>query len=424
MRLRRLFEPEETVGSTWHGLIDTIEGVPRFPEAAVRLEGSAAALAVLFRGLGGDVGIVVKAAAPTTSSHRRGMRERIARERERLVRARIDGDSLYLPPVLEVFPEAEFNQRLYCWLTAWAAAADGDVPEPAADPLQADIAALRHAVRVTARTLKRYPGLRAPYRALADAYLLLRPQRRLPGMEAAVEACLCAVLREATPPPDARGLFAVITETERPLADWRTPRGYRPHLPVPLWGETAPLPARGHRSGEDEAVDGAGNTAESGEEVAHRARRDETPDDQRRGSLILNRFEKILSWAEFLRINRGVDDEDPDQARKAASDHDEIVLGRTKRRAMTRLRFDLDLAPEDVDHDRLSAPYTYPEWDYRRQVYLPDHCRVLERVASAPAGAPLWQPDAAARRRIRCGPPPVRGATAEARYHPAADRRC
>ena len=64
-------------------------------------------------------------------------------------------------------------------------------------------------------------------------------------------------------------------------------------------------------------------------------------------------------------------------------------------------RFDLDLAPEEIENDRLSAPYTYPEWDYRRQAYLADHCRVLERIAEAPAGAVTWQPDEAARRRIR-----------------------
>lgn len=400
MRLRGLLEPEETVGSTWHGLVEGIEDVPRFPEAAVRLEGSAAALAVLFRGLGGDPGIVVKAATPVASRHRRGIGQRIARESERLVRARIDGDHLYLPPELDVFPDAGLNQRLYAWLTAWAAAAEGDAPTAAEDPLQADIAALRHAIRATTRTLARYPGLRPPYRVLAEAYLGLRPRRRLPPVEDAIESCLCAVLGETAPPPDAGALYAALTGTGQPSDHWNAPRGYRPHLPVPLWGEAAPALARRRRGDEDPGAD-AGDPADSGEEVSHRGRRDETPDDQRWGSLILNRFEKILSWAEFLRINRGVDDEDADQARKAASDHDEIVLARTRRRAMTRLRFDLDLAPEDVEHDRLSDAYTYPEWDYRRQALLPDHCRVLERVAGVPAGTPPWQPDAAARTRIR-----------------------
>jgi len=401
MRLKGLLEPEERVGTTWHGLIAGVGGVRRFPEAAVRLDGLTAALSVFFRGLGGDAGIVIKAAAPTGSTHRRARRERIARDRDRVVRARIDGDRLYLPPILDTFPDGALNRRLYSWLTAWAAVAGEEVPETAADALQADIAGLRHAVRVTACALERYRGLRPTYRALADAYLGLRPQRTLPGVEGSIEACIRALLAEGRPSAEAAALFTVLTDPSRSFAEWRAPRDYRTHLPVPLWGESLPRPPRRRRDGADEPVDTAVGAAKAGDEPTYKARRDETPESERKDALILNRFEKILSWAEFLRVNRGVDDEDPDQARKAAEDHDEIVLARTRRRAATRLRFDLDLAPEEIEADRLSAPYIYPEWDYRRRAYLADHCRVLERVAAAPLGAAPWQPDDAARHRIR-----------------------
>lgn len=401
MRLRRLLEPEETVGSTWHGLVEGIGDVPRFPAAAAKLEDLGAALAVLFRGLGGAGGVTLRPVAAMPSEHRRGIGARIARDRQRLHRTRIDGDTLYLPAVLDVFPERDLNRALYVWLTAWAAVAEGDVPEPAADPLQADIAFVRHAVRISRRALDRYPGLRPIYRALAQAYLPLRPRRRLPPIERQVEACLCALVGAGGPPPGADELFAILSGTDDPSAAWQAPRGYRPHLPLPLWGESTPPPERRPRAADDnDPSDADGTPVETEDRTVRRARRDETPEDQR-GSLLLNRFEKILSWAEFLRINRAVDDEDADKARKAADDHDEIVLGRTRRRPLTRLHFDLDLAPEDVEHERLSDAYTYPEWDYRRQAYLPDHCRVLERLAAVPSGPAPWQPDAQARRRIR-----------------------
>ncbi len=403
MRLRRLFEPEESVGSTWHELVEGIGETPRFPEAAARLEDLSAGLAVLFRGLGGDPGVILKPVAATASAHRRGVGARIARDRQRVDRTRIDGDALHLPPALDVFPRPCLNRSLYTWLTAWAAVAEGEVPETAPDPLQADIALLRHAVRVTRRALGRYPGLAPTWRELCQAYLPLRPRRRLPPVEAQVEAALCAVLDGSEVPTDADDVLAAVGGNGRPLTAFRAPRGYRPHLPVPLWGESAPPPERRRprdATEGDEPADSGGPPAEADDRAARPARRDDAPEDQR-GSLLLNRFEKILSWAEFLRLNRAVDDEDADKARKAADDHDEIVLGRTRRRATTRLRLDLDLAPEDVEHERLSDVHTYPEWDYRRQAYLPDHCRVLERLATVPAGPPPWQPDEPARRRIR-----------------------
>ncbi|MHA0111372.1 hypothetical protein ACXYUI_30320, partial [Klebsiella pneumoniae] len=83
----------------------------------------------------------------------------------------------------------------------------------------------------------------------------------------------------------------------------------------------------------------------------------------------------------------------------AADDHDEIGVTQLKRRAATRLRFDLDLAPADAEAERISDKYVYPEWDYRRGQYLSAATRVLERLAEEADSA--WQPAPAARRRIR-----------------------
>ena len=43
---------------------------------------------------------------------------------------------------------------------------------------------------------------------------------------------------------------------------------------------------------------------------------------------MLHKFESILSWAEFLNINRRVEDDDADNAKKAADDQDEIALAK------------------------------------------------------------------------------------------------
>jgi nitric oxide reductase NorD protein len=182
-------------------------------------------------------------------------------------------------------------------------------------------------------------------------------------------------------------------------ANWRAPKGYRRHLPVPVWGDVLPLPARSGKKDEDDPAEGeTSSAAEDGK--TRKSKREDAPDVDRNDPLILNRFEKILSWAEFLRVNRGVDDEDEEQAKRAADDQEQITLVKSKRRPATKLKFDLDLAPADVDRDHLSGRFLYPEWDYRRKEYLPDHCRVLASVAEETGSAEPWSPDAATRRRI------------------------
>src|SRR5690349_5274156 len=105
----------------------------------------------------------------------------------------------------------------------------------------------------------------------------------------------------------------------------------------------------------------------------------------------------------MVNINRSVEDDDEEGARKAAEDLDELSVGQHDRRAATKLRMDLDLAAEAVDTAALTAELTYPEWDYTRGVLHPNHCRVIAEPASALADShgENWQPDAAAQRRIR-----------------------
>jgi nitric oxide reductase NorD protein len=92
----------------------------------------------------------------------------------------------------------------------------------------------------------------------------------------------------------------------------------------------------------------------------------------------MHRFESILSWVESMNINRSVDDDDDENAQKAADDQGEITLSKQDRKAATRLRLHLDLSPADADHEALAGVHTYPEWNHRSRSYMPDHCRVLD----------------------------------------------
>ena len=99
-----------------------------------------------------------------------------------------------------------------------------------------------------------------------------------------------------------------------------------------------------------------------------------------------------------MNLNRSVDDDDEQNAQKAAGDQDNITLSKHDRRAATRLRLHLDLSPAEADFERVAGEYTYPEWNFRSRSYMADHCRVLEAEAEPDGGA---LPDTVLTRSVR-----------------------
>ena len=361
------WEPEESVGKLWHAFASRLGAPVEHADAAVGLDEVAGRIAVLFRGLGGDPAVEIRPAALAASGHRIALRRRLGTPRERVARAAFDGAALRLPPEIAAFPDRAANGNLYLWL-AGAARSRSAARRPRGDRRRrgddrGDAGRCAGAARPPRRPRPRGAGRAAVRRAAAD--------RGSGG---------------GGDPPPAR----------RAAASIAAPRGYRRFRPVPLWPALEP-PATGQEaSGEDGASPPPGGAEEAG--GTHRARRRRTDQVERRDSLILFKFEALLSWAEFLNLNRRVDDDDPDSARKAADDLDEISLGKISKAPATRLKLHLDLAPADVDRERLAGDHLYPEWDHKAGAWLPDHCRVLATEAE-PAEAVVADPAAAARIR-------------------------
>ncbi|SMH61934.1 nitric oxide reductase activation protein NorD [Azospirillum agricola] len=386
-----LFEPEETVGRLWHRLVGNRSSYPRHPEAAVTLESLRPRLAVFFRALGGDRGVRLSSGSAAGSDHRLSLMARIGLGTERVERPVLDGDVLQLPAAIDLFPDPRMNERLYEWLAAYFAHAEPAVP--AGDPLQADLQALRDAARTTARVLARWPGLAAHHAELAAAVAAIRPVRRLPPVEAAVERATLVLLGAA----DADAQVERMLDPAFPVSAFPAPFEYRRLLPVPLWGLATGMADNDAATADDGPIESP--AAQEGDGRRRKATRRATDQIKRDDPLILNRFEKMLSLAEALNIPRAVDDDDADNARKAADDLDEIAVGTHQRKASTTLKLDLDLAPPAVDVTPLAATLTYPEWDHRRHAHHPHHCRVI--AETAPAEGEAWQPDETALRRIR-----------------------
>ncbi|WBU58944.1 nitric oxide reductase activation protein NorD [Paracoccus albus] len=385
------WEPEETVGKIWHLLASRMDPPPRFADAAVGFDAMQGRAAVLFRGLGGGQDVELKPVADVAGRNRISLRRKLAFDADYAARSSFDGHCLRLPAELAVFPQREDNEGLYLWLAACAANAPAaTVPN---DPLLADLATISAGITMTRATLAAAPGLRALWRRLAAAHLHLRRTPQLRGTEAQVELLTRHLLGDPVmPQPSLLAAFA------DPPAGWCAPKGYRPVLPVPMWPDLRQVTSG--TATEVETVATTGAAEEAGDGTARKSRRMKADQIERKDSIILYKFEALLSWAEMMNINRRVEDDDLDNAKKAAADHEEIVLVQISKAPATKLKLHLDLSPEDVDRERIAGSFVYPEWDSKAGAYLPDHCRVLAApVEPSPEFAGVS--DSAACRRIQ-----------------------
>ncbi len=400
MGILEFFEPEEFVGKHWARFIGNQASYPRHPDAAVKFNDIRDALGVYFRALGGDAGLELSAAMAKARSHRLNLKMKLGMDEERIENARRDSENLILPTQIDFFADEKQNRKLYFWLAAFMAEAMPPLNDVPKSGFRGDIHAIRQALITTRLVLKKFPGLRPHYLNLSTIVAKARPKRPLPDPEKLVEDVLQSILINLPPANEAaKGLLDKIL-TGR-LDDLEEPLSYRPFLPIPLWGEATQSHPRAIKNYPDEDMDEEGETKSQDARDGRKRKASKKESDQadKDDPLIMNRFEKVISVAEMVNINAAIDDDADDNAKKAADDLDEITLSKNKRKVATKVKFDLDLPPDAVDETRLIAETTYPEWDYRKKIYHPDHCVVFAGHASE-EGAD-WHPDKKAQQRIR-----------------------
>lgn len=352
---------EEQVGALWHRLITRVSE-RRYPAAAVQLTDLAQSLGICFRALGGDGGLEVRAADSTLHGARRGLLARIAGAGDKVTLAWRDERALLLPSVIDRFQNPGLNRDLYFWL---AALATGEA-EPGDDWLTGN-------QRLTQSALARFPGLLPRYRRLVEAHCAERPEpTRLPAPEAAAER----VIRQALLDP---GSVASL------------PSAKHPPQPVPLWLHPDPPLPLGAAVSADQATEQEGSENTQVADLGRRRRqgeRTEMPGEDK--GLITLRMEHILTWGEYVRVDRATDEEDDlERAKTAAEDMDRIAVARDRKASGARLRFDLDLPAASEDDLVLDDGELLPEWDWRHQRLLPDHCRIHEMLAAEAPPCPL-----------------------------------
>ena len=367
---------EEFIGKLWHNWV-TKAAAGYYPEAAVKLVEVEKTAGILFRAFGGDPGLKVAAATMDTHDARRRWLQRLAASGEKVALARRDAETLRLPPEIAAFPDKALNRDLYLWLAALAASDTApDQPWFIRNQL-ATQAALAH-----------YPGLRPRYERLVAAHLAGRiDPDSLQADEAAQENAIRQALLQ---PASVVGL--------PPLTSAKS----RPPQPVLLWLIEVPARPAGkldEQSGDNLPHEGSGNNAEP-EKDAHKAEQVETPDNKN-PMLAMFRAESLPTWAEYVRVNRAYDDDEDPNARNAAKDLDQLSLIRDAETSASRVKFDLDLPSAAEDDMPVGPGIPLPEWDYRKNLMLADHCRLQPMIAQDAMPASLPEELVATAKKLR-----------------------
>ena len=345
---------EETVGRVWHDFITGAAG-GRYPEAAVTLKEIEKTAGILFRAFGGDPALKVASATAETHTARRSLLQRIAGSNDRATLARLDCETLRLPPTIDAFPEKSLNRDLYLWLAALAAS---DAAPEAPWHLRNQ--------QATLTVLRDLPGLRPRYQRLVEAHIAQRVSAKaMQPDEARQEDALRQALRE----PGSVTLLPPLFHRES-----------RPPQPIPLWLMASPAQAATPIADQDGVAPPEGSNQESATQQTHKAEQVEKPKNDS-PFLIMFRAESLLSWGEYVRVNRAFD-EDPDpNAGEAAKDMDRLSLARDGQTAVSRVKFDLDLPSAAEDDTPIGPGIKLPEWDYRKNLLLPDHCLLRPLIA-------------------------------------------
>ncbi len=344
---------EEHVGQIWDRFI-TRAADTRHPEAGVSLQEVNRTVGILFRALGGDGGLQVEAANATDHHARRSWLQRIADSNRQVELAWRDELSLRLPATIDCFPTRSLNRDLYLWLAAMAVGDRGD-----------EEAWFAKNQRLTLETLKNYPGIKPRYERLVTAHLKQRiDPAKLPKAEALQAQAICAALHQ----PGTYGLL---------------PSANKAPQPVPLWLHPSPPTATPYTGLSDEKSDSTGNGPTQELEDQRRRKAEQTEKAAEDRGLITLRMETIFTWADFIKLDRGTEeDEDLESAANAADDMETMSITRDGASSASQLRFDLDLPSEANDDRILGEGIFLPEWDYKKQSLQPDHCRLFPMIAA------------------------------------------
>ena len=355
---------EEAVGKLWHSWI-TRAAQRDFPEHKVKLEDIHRTISLYFHAFGGNPELTIKAATNENWQAKRSFTERIAGKYWQVQLCWKDRESLYMPFSISAFPESHLNESLYLWLAALASLPEQDNTE---------FNWVEKGQQLVLQALKQWPGLKNIYRTLSEAHVTQRHWPNKNNLRHYEQQ-----LRQAILHPGSIDINSINPRHLEPVILW-----LHPLPPSTQQLDSQPTPDIQADSEIEEVQSTSRRKAKRSENGKH----DE--------GLLAFRLESLFSWAEFINIDRPQEDDEDLDAAKTANDLDEFAVSDRNGTVKKRLKFDLDLPGSDYDDPILHQGTTLPEWDYRKQSLIPNHCNldIMCSKDNEPCGLPqhLSQP--------------------------------
>ncbi|MGI9215466.1 MAG: nitric oxide reductase activation protein NorD, partial [Hydrogenophaga sp.] len=287
---------EEWVGQQWDRFIRRAAH-RQHDAAAVSLSEVQRTLALMFRAAGGAHAVRLSPASERRVGGARDWVQRMAGTGTHAATGRLEPEALSLPPSIAVHADPALNRSLYLWLAALAAHI-----EPSGDWIADNLAAQQ-------RVLPLFPGLADRFERLLAAERALRPDpARLRGRAAEAERRVQQALAGRLE----MGQGAAV--------------GVQPDEVAPVWmwlDTTAAATTQPVARDQEPAEAGAPRPAA---QDGRRRRAQAVVDERDKAPLMMFfRAESILSWGEFVKVNRASDDDEDGNALNAANDMDVLA---------------------------------------------------------------------------------------------------
>jgi nitric oxide reductase NorD protein len=335
---------EEWIGEKWHNFV-VGKSATNFPDAKVELEDYKTQLSIFFRAMGGDKSFSIENSSALRHGGYQGFLQKISGSGEKVELAHFGSEQLYLPAEIAYFNDKKLNKDLYIWLTAIASIGKL-IPE--------DSWILKNQ-QLTQLTLNKWPGLRTKYDDLVEAHLAQRLKYDdLPLDLDATETLIIESLRDP---------FKEISFLPKSR--------YIPQ-PVVLWMYQAPKLKRNKKNNSEQDENSTNINPKPKNEFKKKYKAEQIDENEKEGGLMSFRLESLFSWSEFINLDRSPDDSEDEDAIRTADDLDHLSI--TTGETSNKIKIDLDFPSQEYDDVVLASDILLPEWDYKKNRMIKDHC--------------------------------------------------